>query len=179
LSTDVGGSDCTCSGTGDYYCELDEVKCTSDSDCAGDLVCDEMFGQDDGGTTICVSSPDGGSECEVDAGSSSDTTQYCQPADLERWIGAAGHVYGGSAQDEASGGSNGGSSGGSNSDGRDVLSSEVDRGNGATSGGGGGQGSESAGCASTGLFGGSAGGALGFIVLAAFGVVGVRRRRNR
>jgi hypothetical protein len=175
-STDAGRSEteCSCSPTGDFYCDLIETECTSDGDCAGDMVCDELYGQG-GETTVCVSSPDGGTECDVDAGSSTEATLYCQPDDLERWIGAAGHVYGGTSYDEATGGSNGGTEGGE----RDVLSSEVDRGSGATSGGGGG-GSESAGCASTGLAGsagGAAGGMLGFMMVVAFGLAGARRRR--
>ncbi len=169
-SVDAGSSDdnCSCSGTGEFYCELIEQECSADSDCAGDLICDELpWGSADGGDVeVCTSTPDGGTSCEsdgADAGTSTEPTKYCQPADIERWIGAAGAVRG--DEDNASGS-------GSSEDGRELVSSDVDRGGSGSSGGGGS--SESAGCSSTGT--GGAAGSLGALLIAFLGLVGIRRR---
>lgn len=168
-TVDAGSDDdCSCSGTGEFYCDIVQQECTADSECPGTMVCDTLPGDDydDGGVVeTCTSTPDGGMECEseeVDAGSSTESTKYCLPPDIERWVEVADDVRSkdGYSQD------------GSSDEERDYVSSSVDRGNSGSSGGGGS--SESAGCASTGN--GDPVGAIAALMLGFLGLVGLRRR---
>ncbi len=177
-SDDAGSyeEDCTCSGTGEFYCELDETECTDASDCEGDLICDELPWSG-GETTLCTSDPSGETTCEEDAGSSQEATTYCQPEDLDRWAALGGGSAGGAARlaenDPSSDGSSGGSSGGGDES-AELVSSDVDRGGaGADS-----SGSSDAGaaCASTGVNGAAPYGAAG-VAVAIFGLFALRRRR--
>lgn len=169
---DAGSSedDCSCTGSGTYYCELQEQECTNDTDCAGDLICDTLpWGEASGSVSTCTATPDGGTSCEDAGTSTTNDTKYCQPDDLERWA-AAGGTAGGTSSDPQS------NSGGSYQAGDDKEVSSVDRGNGAAGGNGGSGSSESAGCAST----GTSVPVSGAFAALLFGVIGfVRRRRRR
>lgn len=70
--TDPPESNCTCEPLGEKYCQLIEVECTTDADCAGDLTCQEIF-SDDAPTMACAE----GEPCpEPDP---VDPTSYCAP----------------------------------------------------------------------------------------------------
>ena len=160
---------CSCSGTGEFFCELEEQECTADSECPGDLVCKEApYGS--GTATVCVSDPDGGTSCEDAGTSTSEPTKYCQPADLERWMGVGGSVYGSygatAGMDEGGSSSGGGGTSGGSDDGRNFVSASADRG--AQTGGGGG--GSSAACTTT-PSGPTGGGALAVLMLCVLGVV--------
>jgi hypothetical protein len=164
-SGDAGSwqDDCTCSGSGEFYCELQEQECTADSECPGDLICDEVPWASDGGT-VCTSDPNGNTSCEEEP---ADDTEYCQPEDLERWVGIGGGSASGSAEFARGADDDGGGESGQ------LVSSDVDRG----SSGGGSSGGSSSACASAGPLGATPTGALmaGLLVL----VLGLVRRKRQ
>lgn len=174
-NADAGVDNCTCSGTGQFYCELNEQACAGDADCAGDLICDTLPWDDstdrgavDGGST-CAQYPDGGTSCEdtsADAGESVEPDTYCQPADLGRWAGAAEEIYEDTARGDASEGS-------SDEDGdRQLVSAEADRSSSTSTN----SNSDGAACSATGAAGAPVDAALAAVFFGLLGMVGLRRR---
>lgn len=99
--------------SGDKYCELQQVECTSDADCAGDLTCQQIESYESQPPVLCGGgAPDepgmGGSDMgddEPDCGEPEPvvpvTQNYCLPVGWERWVGADGPQGGGADYDEA------------------------------------------------------------------------------
>ncbi len=102
--------------SGEKYCELQQVECTSDSDCAGDLKCQEVEIYEAAPAPACAG---GGSTDPVEPGGDDEGTgsgedsegttepdcpepepvtptveNYCLPENWERWVGE-GHSGGG------------------------------------------------------------------------------------
>jgi len=80
------GSNCSCSPTGQNYCELNDTACTTDADCLDGLVCID-FGagvpsvpcrEDENGDVIC-------NEMEP-----VEPESYCAPVGYDDWGGVAG-----------------------------------------------------------------------------------------
>ena len=83
LCTDTEPPTCTEScepSSQEKYCELQEVSCASDADCAGELTC-ETFEEP---VPLCAQMPpEDGSECNED--SPSNTYSYCVPPNWDYW----------------------------------------------------------------------------------------------
>ncbi len=65
--------DCVCEASGENYCQLIEVECSSDADCAGELTCQEAYSV--GAGVVC---PDG-EECPDQPPEPVETVSYCAP----------------------------------------------------------------------------------------------------
>ena len=84
--------DTSCQPSGRTYCELQEVSCSADADCAQGMVCETFDSPSD---SVCtISSEDEDPVCEEPE--PSEPVSYCLPADWERW---GGHRGGGSDVD--------------------------------------------------------------------------------
>lgn len=74
--------DCVCEPADTAYCQLIEVECTSDSDCVGDLTCQDGYG---GGSepspgVPCMVDEDGNTDCpDTDPPEPVEPTSYCAP----------------------------------------------------------------------------------------------------
>lgn len=69
--------DCSCAPTGDMYCQIIEVACDTDSDCAQDLVCEDFSRP-----TVCEVTPDGDETCDTQEDVDD---AYCVPEDFDEW----------------------------------------------------------------------------------------------
>jgi MYXO-CTERM domain-containing protein len=76
-------TDCSCEPSGENYCRLIEVECTTDADCAGALTCQDMYGGD-APTIVCVD----GEPCPDPA--PVDPTSYCAPDGYGYYGGGVG-----------------------------------------------------------------------------------------
>lgn len=80
----------TCTPSSQKYCELQQVTCSSDADCAQGLSCEEFsYG---GGEVCTVSDGDDGSE-PVCSSEPATSESYCVPPDWQRWYGDSGADY--------------------------------------------------------------------------------------
>jgi len=163
--------ECGCEPSGDFYCVLQEVECTDDSECEGGLVCD-----DNPNSAVCMSvssgAPDGQSTEPVidDCGSSSEPQKVCMPDGYaDRGVDFGGVGLGGGEQSAATDGP--GTDGNDNSSGDDGSAAEED---GSESGGGG---DSSVGLCAVGPVGSGNGGAALWL-LAAATALRLRRRRG-
>lgn len=78
---------CTCAPSGQKYCELNEVACSSDSDCSGSLVCVDLGTEPS--TLACTSDPDGEVRCDEPVEPPA-PEEYCAPVGYDDWGGASG-----------------------------------------------------------------------------------------
>jgi MYXO-CTERM domain-containing protein len=85
--------DCSCEPSGEFYCELVQVECTTDADCIDGFVCVDS---PDAGVP-CTITPDGTEEC----GEPVESPSLCLPESYGDWVGAGGG-FPGSADDLAS-----------------------------------------------------------------------------
>jgi MYXO-CTERM domain-containing protein len=165
-------TDCesTCEPSGTKYCQLQEVSCTADSDCAQGLICETFeYG---GGAAPCYVDEMGNTDCPEPEPAESES--FCVPADWERWVGGYGH-------EEASGGgadyndavTNAGGRG--EEDGWSLVDAEVSQDADGNAQDGDDIDADAGGCQST----GKSGNGLGFGLLAALGMMlGLRRRKK-
>lgn len=147
---DKDGEDCGCEPTGEFYCELIPVECTSDADCGEGLSC--VTGPAD--DVICTATPDGDESCDEP----SETVSYCIPDGYEDYLdaGLGGRGESVAADDDSLDG--GGTSAPTSEEAQNGASSDGD--------------DEASGCAAT----GSAGGSGWLMALAMLGLI--RRRRS-
>lgn len=78
--------DCSCEPSDHTYCQLIEVVCDTDADCAGDLVCQDIY---DGGPAPAIdcAEPDDGTDCLMpDPG---EAVSYCAPTDYGYYGGGS------------------------------------------------------------------------------------------
>lgn len=79
-SSDGAEGTCSCTGSGELYCEPEQVPCAADGDCLEGWTCEAM------GTATCSSSSgDGGAEVCTTSEES-----YCAPPGWDTYAGAAG-----------------------------------------------------------------------------------------
>jgi len=86
--------DCSCEPSGEFYCELVEVECTSDADCIDGF--------------ICLDSPNAGVPCSItpdgteDCGEPVESPSLCVPESYNDWVGAGGGGFPTASDDLAS-----------------------------------------------------------------------------
>ena len=173
--------------SGEKYCELIEVSCSSDADCSGDMSCQDVtIYEATPGVPCTTQDPDDGDEsapdCEGGGEEVEVTESYCLPPNWDRWVGGSdvgggGYVdYDESVSEPTSGGSQAGGGNGED-DSSDWKLVDKQKAPSKPAQDGGSDEADAGGCqtASTGSAPGGAG--LGF--LAALGMMlGLRRRRK-
>ncbi|MEZ4459967.1 MAG: MYXO-CTERM sorting domain-containing protein [bacterium] len=75
---------CSCAPSGDSYCRLIEVECTTDTDCASGLTCQDVYGE----TTVV--DPDGSTGTDPMPAPAPDPVSYCAPVGYGYWGGPTG-----------------------------------------------------------------------------------------
>ena len=166
-------TDCesSCEPSGTSYCQIQEVMCDSDADCAQGFICESFGGGEDVGAP-CYTDEMGNTNCEEPEPSTPES--YCLPADWERWVGG----YGGGAEeggvDYDSAVTNAGGRG--EDDGWNLVDAEVSQESGTNADGdANGEEADAGGCQSA----GQSGNGMGLGLLAALGMMlGLRRRKK-